>query len=144
MRVFRVVKRFNIFRGGERGVTLIETLMALAILGIITIGVFSGLSVASKSTFTADQQNTAQSLAQSQMEYIKHSAYIDFSGPEPGEYGLIETPEGYTVEVAAIPIDSDTGQALPAGQDLGLQEITVTVEHYGEVVCTLEAYKGER
>ncbi len=144
MKLFQVVRKFNIFGANESGVTLIETTVALAVLGIIAVSIFTGLSTASKSTFTADQRNTAQSLAQSQTEFVKHSDYINFSDFGHEDYGLIAASDGYGVESLTIPINPDTGEALPSGQDLGLQKIIVTVGHYGDSVCTLESYKGER
>jgi Tfp pilus assembly protein PilV len=144
MRLFQVTRKFSTFEGREGGVTLLETMLALAILGIVVVGFFSALTGASKSTFTADRQNSAQSLGQSQMEHVKHSPYINFSDPEHEDYELIATPEGYTVETSVTPIDPDTGQALPSGQDLGLQKVIITTRHYGESVFTLETYKGER
>ena len=144
MRLFRVVGKLNIFGGNESGVTLIETALAVAVLGIISVCFFTGMSTASKSTFTVDQRNTAQSLAQSQTEFVKDSDYINFSDEEHGDYGLIEVSSGYSLESLTIPVNPDTGEALPAGQDLGLQKIIVTVAHYDNTVCTLESYKGER
>jgi type II secretory pathway pseudopilin PulG len=144
MKLFRVVRKLNILGANESGVGLIETAVALAVLGIIAVSVFTGLSTASKSTFTADQRNTAQSLAQSQVEFVKDSDYINFSDFGHDDYGLIAAADGYSIESLTIPINPDTGEALPSGQDLGLQKIVVTVEHYGDSVCTLESYKGER
>lgn len=144
IRPFRVVKKLNMFKGNETGMTLIETLVALAILGIIVVAISSGLATTSKAIFITDERTTAESLTISQMEHVKNSAYIDFSDPGHGDYELIAAPDGYSVEITTIPIESDTGQPLPSGEDLGLQKMIVTAKHHGESPLTFETYKVER
>lgn len=119
MRLFTTGKKFNTLRGKEAGVSLIETLIALALLGIIAATFLSGLTTAAKATFIADERATAESLARSQMEYVKSQGYIDYADPEHEEYGLIITPASYSVEITAVPIDPDTGQ--PSEQDQGIR-----------------------
>ena len=131
-------------RNGETGASLIETLVALAILGIIAVAFLSGLATASKATFITDERGTAESLARSQMEYVKSHDYIDYADPAHGDYGVITTPAGYSVEVTVVPIDADTGQPLPAGDDEGLQRITVTIRHDSKSVLTIDGYKVNR
>ena len=55
----------------EKGTTLIETLVALAVLGLVAVAFLSGTATMSRATMINDRQETAQSLAQSQMEYVK-------------------------------------------------------------------------
>ena len=142
--LYKIIKRIKTFNGSEGGITLIETLIALAILGAIVAAIGSGLATTSKTVFVADERSTIESLAISQMEHLKNSAYINFSDPEHEEYELIATPSRYSVEITATPIDPDTAQPLPEGQDLGLQKITVTAIHEEEAELTFEAYKVER
>jgi len=59
----------------ELGQTLIETLVALVILGMVAIISLSGLAIASKSVIVSQQRVTAENLAKSQMEYIKKQDY---------------------------------------------------------------------
>ncbi|MEA2085767.1 MAG: type II secretion system protein, partial [Chloroflexota bacterium] len=70
MKAFRAVRNPGIFRGKESGVGLLETLVALALLGIIAASFLGGLATASRAAFTADEHATAESLARSQMEYV--------------------------------------------------------------------------
>lgn len=65
MRLFRVARKFNIFGDSERGVILIETVMALAILGVVAITFLSG--VASKQTTVEPEVIT---------EYRLYSEYV--------------------------------------------------------------------
>lgn len=139
-----MVKNLNLFGGNERGLTLIETLMALAILGIIAVAFLSGLATTSKATFIVDERATAENLARSQMEYAKSQSYINYANPDHGNYGLIATPTGYSVHITVVPIDPDSGQPLPSGQDKGIQKITVTVKHGSKSVLTVEDYKVDR
>ena len=128
----------------EKGLTLIEVIIAVALLGIIVVAFFGALSTASKALFIADEQATAESLARTEMEYVKSVDYVT----APWSYQLPSTPpwwdashtlpagyDNYTVNVSAAP--------LP-GPDDGIQKITVTVSYLGDMVLTLEDYKVDR
>ena len=141
MLLLRVTKKLG---GGESGVTLIETLVALAVLGLIAVVFLSGLATAARATLIADEQATAESLARSEIEYVKGQDYINYAEPDPGEYELITSPAPYGMEITVEPIDPDTGQPLPAGQDDGIQRITVTVNRGSKLLLTLEGYKVDR
>jgi len=65
----------RIFNRRESGVTFLETIVALAILSAITVTFLTGLATASKAAFITDEQTTAESLAQSQMEWVKNTSY---------------------------------------------------------------------
>ncbi len=124
----------------EKGFSLTEVLIALAILGIIGVGFLSGLATASKVLFTADERTTAESLAQSYMEYIKKQTYDDTNNPP--QYSLLSgIPDGYTLAITAERLD-------PVGDgtanDDGIQKITVVVQHHGNDVITLVKYKINR
>lgn len=144
MKAFRAARKPGIFGGKEAGVGLIETLVALALLGIIAASFLGGLATISKAAFTADERATAECLARSQLEYVKSQGYISHIDPEHGDYAVITTtPAGYRVEPIAVPIDPATGQPLAEG-DNGIQKITVAVSHGGQLVLTLDDYKGDR
>ena len=140
----RVAQRFDAFKGTEKGAFLVEALMALALVGIVAVGFLSGLATASEAALIADKGATAESLARSQVEYVKSQAYIDYADPGHGNYELIAAPAGYTVEITVLPIDPDTGQPLPSGQDDGIQKITAIVEHDGRQAMVLDSYKVNR
>jgi prepilin-type N-terminal cleavage/methylation domain-containing protein len=136
MRLFRVVRMPSIFTCRESGVTLIETVVALAILATIAVTFLSGLATTSRAVFSADERNTAQSLAQSQMEWVKNADYV-YSATE---YSPVPIPSGkdyinYSATIAA--------ESLHYPDD-GIQKITVTIKHSGKGIIKLEGYKADR
>jgi len=118
------------FQGRCRGFTLIEVMIAIALVGMIAIAFLSALATASAVLITADEQATAESLARTQMEYVKNLPYDP--DPEP-DYDAKSLPEYEDAGYLAT-IDADILEE-------GLQEITVTVYHEGNEVITLVGYK---
>jgi len=115
----------------ERGFSLIETLIALTVFGLIAVCLLSGLTLALKSTIISNEQTTAESLAKSQIEYIQQQPY---SNATPPAYSLISSlPTGYAVDTTATYLDPN-----------GLQKITVTVQRNTKTVFTLEDYKVKK
>ena len=136
MRLLRVVRMPSMFACRESGITLIETVVALAILGAIAVIFLSGLATASKAAFITDEQATAESLAQSQMEWVKNASYVysatEYSpAPVPGGKDYIN----YSATINVEPLhDSDDG----------IQKIIVTVKRSDKEVIKLEGYKVDR
>ena len=128
MRLFSVLR---VILCRESGVSLIETTVALAVLGAIAVTFLSGVTTTSKAAFITDERATAESLAQSQMEWVQNASY-NATGYLPAS---IPTSSDYTNYSANI-----TAQLLSSG----LQKITVTVKHSDEPVLTLESYKVNR
>lgn len=128
MRLFSVLR---VILCRESGVSLIETTVALAVLGTIAVTFLSGVTTTSKATATTDEQATAESLAQSQMEWVQSTSY-NITGYLPAS---IPGSSDYTNYSANI-----TTQLL----NNGLQKITVSVSRSGEPVLTLESYKVQR
>ena len=133
MQLFRMLKAIT-YR--DSGVTLVETIIALAVLGTIAIIFLSGLVINSKAAYTADEQATASSLARSQMEWVQHTEYKLYAR----DYSPDSLPGGkdyinYSVTIAA--------RALHDPDD-GIQKITVTVTRSGKEVTKLEGYKVNR
>jgi len=146
-------------RGSSRGVTLIEVLVALAIFGIIAIAFASGLGTASKAVFTADVRTNAESLARTQMEYVKSQNYTYAPDGGVANYTKIaDIPEGYTIwsvnrdgdldegdpgdSIIAVPWNSENNE--PENTDTGLQRIKLVIKHEGKYIISLEGYKVDR
>jgi type II secretory pathway pseudopilin PulG len=110
-----------------------ETLVALVIVGIIAATFLSGLSTTAKASLVTDKQNTAESLARSQMEYAKGLTYAyEASEYTPASIPSAEDYDDFSASIAAVPLRSP---------DDGIQKITVTVRHNNQEVITLESYK---
>ncbi len=134
-------------RGNESGVSMLETLVALAILGLVAVVFLGGLTGVARATLISDEQATAESLARSEIELVKSQDYINYAVLDHEEYVGLElekVPASYSVEITAVPIDPDTGQPLPSGQDNDIQKIIVTVNRNDEPVLTVEDYKVNR
>jgi prepilin-type N-terminal cleavage/methylation domain-containing protein len=126
---------------GEKGFTLIEVIIALALLGVVAVAILSGLSTGSRAIFVADERATAESLARSQMEYVKEQPYDATNNP-PLYAVLPNIPENYQIDVTAVRLDP---KGNGTGNDDGIQKITVTVGHHDKPeVITLEGYKVDR
>jgi len=126
----------GILVSAESGMTLVETVVALAVLGTIAVVFLSGLAISSKAVIIADEQTTVESLAQSQLEWVKGVDYVY----EATEYSPAPIPTGrdytgYSANITAEPLHTP---------DDGIQKITVTVRRLGEMVMELEGYKVDR
>ena len=113
------------FWGKEKGFTILETAVALALLGMVSTAIFFGLATTSKAVFLANERTTALSLAQSRTESVNTLYPLPvgiYDDPAPVPY------ENYDVEIY---VDAPYGD---------IQKITVTVIHHGTPVYTLESY----
>jgi len=125
----------------SKGFSLIEVAMGLALISIIALTFLSGLFTAAKAIFIADERATSESLARSQMEYVKNQPYDDLNNP-PQYILLSGIPEGYEIVISSERLDP-TGDGT--GNDDGVQKIAVTVSHHDESqVIVLEDYKVDR
>ena len=116
--------------------TLIETIVALAILGAISVTFLSGLATTSKAMFTTDEQTTAESLAQSQMEWVKNTDYVyDATQYSPAPIPNSKDYINYSVVITAEPLHDP---------DDGIQKITVTIKHSDKGLTKLKGYKVDR
>lgn len=115
----------------ERGVTLIEALVAVGILGLTLVVFLAGLQAGLLSTSASDRLSTAHELARSQMEYTKNDTYQ----PAPATYATVTPPAGYTVTSTASTI---------SGGDASIEMITVQVSKDGAAVFTLDGVKVNR
>lgn len=132
----QVLRMLSTVTRSQRGVTFIETVVALAILSAIVVSLLSGLATTSKATIITNEQSTAESLARSQLEWVKNTEYIY----EATEYTPATLPSGedydnYSAVITAEPLNSP---------DNGIQKIIVTVKHGDKEVIKMEGYKVDR
>ncbi len=130
------LRKLNVRTNRESGTTLLETLVALAILGTIAVVFLGGIIGTTKAAAVDDEQTTAASLAQSQMEWARNATYA--SGAT--QYAPAALPAGgdylnYTVNITAASLHNP---------DDGIQKINVAVRRSGKLVVILEDYKVNR
>ena len=123
----------------EAGVSLLETIVAVALLGLVAVFFVNGLGTLSKSGLVLKEQALAEGAARSQMEYVKSQPYNSTA-----EYSAVPVPSGYSANTTITPIDPATGDALSPGVDSGVQKITVTVSRGGNSLLTLSGYTIDR
>ncbi|MFC1929033.1 type II secretion system protein J [Chloroflexota bacterium] len=127
---------------GQKGFTLIETLVGVAIFAAIGVAVMSGLSTGYKSMGISQEGVYAEGLAKSQVEHIRGQDYISVVNyPTEGPYEVIDIPAhlaavGYSVEINA-PETVDV--AGVSGYEL--QGITIKVNYRGATKLTITFYK---
>ncbi len=115
----------------EEGMTLVELLVALGIVGVVLVAFAYALSTGAIAVAESDQEVTLQSLARSQMEYIK--GYPFDSGATT--YPTVNATDNYSISVAV--------SATPDA-DANIQKVTANISRDGQVLLTLEDYKVNR
>jgi type II secretory pathway pseudopilin PulG len=120
------------FRSASRGATFIEVTIAVVVLGMLLASVPPAMMAVSRSQFYQTEMRVAESISQSQFEYIKSQDYDTWSvGHWPSYKSVrLEGPlESYAVATTAYPVDPETGKRLQGGNlaDYGVQEIEIVV-----------------
>ncbi len=111
---------------GEKGISLLETILALAIMGIISASFLGGTATTSTARVTADERASGKILAESLMEGIKKDLYAtSYNITIPSEFA------GYTANVTVV-------------ENNNIQDITIRVQHRNREVLSLENYKVNR
>lgn len=144
---------------GSTGMSAIEVIVALALLSAIAVAFLSGLTTALNTSRIADKRSVAQTLAQSELEYVKSQEYstavwsytVTTSGSSSSNepdwfdetHALGDDSGTYSVAVAAADFDADEDGDIDV-DDEGIRKITAAVSHHGEEVLVLDGYKVDR
>lgn len=113
----------------ESGFSLVEQLIAVALLGILAVALLYGLSGGTLGVGVVDEQVNASNIASSALEAVKQGAYVTATSAYSP---TIAAPAGYAVVVDVSPVVT------------GLQWITATVYHNGRMVKQISDYKSNR
>ena len=119
----------------QRGYTLIEVLVSLALLGIISAALFLGIGTAIKITSIMGNHQRAENLAQLQMEWIKQQDGL------LSEYGIVPEADSFNGYYISTQI-AYVGIPPVNARDDRIQKISVTVTFFGREVM-LEGYKSQ-
>ncbi len=134
----------------EKGVALIEALIAIVILGITAAAFLSGLSTAFKANLLTDEHSTALSLAQSQLESVKqqdyqNATYTKINPITPG-YSIwgVDSNGNTTANITGVPWDTQNG--VPAASEAGIQKVTVVIklDSNNSEILNMTIYKVDR
>ena len=116
----------------QAGFGLVESLLAVAILGSTVFMLLGGLSTGAISVGILQEDIVAENLGRTQLEYTKSLPFND----APFSYQSVDVvPEGYSVMTEATPISS---------RDTNVQRLIITVYRGVKSVYILEGFKVNR
>jgi len=142
----------------QKGQTLIEVVIAVALLGMIAVAFLGGLVTVFRADIIADERSVAQSLATSQMESVKSQVYN--TSNTQAQYPKLpssDIPSGYNIKsldrngnmfddgahIIGVPWDAVNG--IASSTDNGIQKITLIIcRNTPKELLTLEGYKVSR
>jgi type II secretory pathway pseudopilin PulG len=116
----------------QRGSGFIEILVALSIFGAIGVVFLNSISTSMMGSATIEEYSAAESIARTQIEYVKSLPYSHDSS-----YPIIATYSGYDPALEVIDLS-------PAEYPDTLQKITITVSRNGHSILSLETFKVNR
>ena len=126
------VKRPSLIMIQQAGFGLVESLLAVAILGSTVFTLLGGLSTGAISVGILQEDIVAENLGRTQLEYTKG---LPFNTAPFSYQSISEVPEGYSVTADAIPVSSRNGN---------VQKLIITVYHGVKTVYVLEGFKVNR
>ena len=132
----------------EKGFALIETLVALALMGITAVGLLSGLATTFRAGTISQERVVAESLGKSQWEHIRTQDYIptaDYNPDDPEKrYELIDIPDELVVKGYDVEINAPATIISPDGGEFELQSITVVINCDSKQLLTISDYRVGR
>lgn len=121
MKIMRLRSRVSqIFQGSSKGLTFVELVIAMAFIGMLAVAFLGGLSNSIMILSIAKTHAAAESLAYTQIEYVKSLPYAESYDPRiPAEY----SGKDYAVSINATDLQKDEEGGMT------LQEIVVVVDY---------------
>jgi prepilin-type N-terminal cleavage/methylation domain-containing protein len=123
-------------RSNEKGFSMVETVISILLIGILATAYLGALSTCLRVLIDTDRQQTARTLAEHQLEYIKGSTYA-----------LSYTPDSISEEYDSYSVSVSTSEVV--SRDINLQKIKILVSFHDKPVVladgsTLQSFKVNR
>jgi type II secretory pathway pseudopilin PulG len=125
--LYRKIRRQN----GQQGMTMLEGLISIGILGAVVILMIFAMSGGALAVNENEEETAVQNLAKNQMEYIKSLAYSSGASTYP----TISTPPEYSITVSVTSVPDANNN---------IQKVTANFSRNGELLMTISDYKGDR
>ena len=132
----------------EKGFALIETLVALALMGITAVGLLSGLATTFRAGTISQERVVAESLGKSQWEHIRAQDYIPTADYDPDDpekrYQLIAIPDELVIKGYDVEIGTPATIIGPDDGEFELQSITILINCDSKQLLTISDYRVGR
>ena len=129
----------------QKGFSLVEILVSIALLSVIGVALLSSLGTSSKALMTMDQRQTAKNIAEAVMEHIKSMDYLTYYPLDDGNpntpdiQDIIDNYPGYSLVTQN---DSVKASYIENREDENIQQIDVIVKHGNNEIYSLTGYKA--
>ena len=132
----------RLFRG-QRGMSLLEVVIAVGILGLIGTGIVGALDTNYRADRTLDEQVTATNLAAAHIEAIRE---LPFAATYPSVGDNITPPAQYSVVInTECSSDGDTFSPCTGSANETFQRIIISVSREGgKPVLSICAYRTKK
>ena len=127
-------------RNGNAGFTLIELMIALAVIATVLLGTMAAMTLGSRQTTMSREDTVARQTAERRMAALQALAFGDLAG-EAGDFEPNLTAE--ETQLLAAPRDGGTRGSVQVAPEGALQVVTVTIRWHsvamgGERTMTLQ------
>ena len=131
MKFFTRLLKMKPWKSGEKGMTMLEGLVAIGILGGVLMTMIFAMSGGALAVKENGQELTVQNLARNQMEYIKSYPYT----VNATTYPKISTPPGYSISVGVKTVPNTNNN---------IQKVTANISRESTLLMTISDYKVNR
>ena len=131
MKIFTGLLKKIPWQCGQKGMTMLEALVSIGILGGVVMIFIFGMSGGALAVKENGQELTVQNLARNQMEYIKSYPYT----ANATTYPKISTPTGYSIAVGVKTVPNTNSN---------IQKVTANISRESVLLMTVSDYKVNR